>query len=250
MIPMLTGTTLGHQVLVLHTLTGGTLVQFTNFPPSTVFGGTGCTLPTTPSLCFFFQTSLERVQPSQDGSQKVHLLWQTLSALFLLIMVACHPSIFIHYILVLPNKSAIVKNSCGKTLLELANPVATENLKVWRRDSNFISSPVMAVGHKFYSQGWSNAPLLPDIGDHPLIMCFLVEGALVPAVHFIPLQQSSHSLAWGEQQPGRIFKIIGIPVLRKHTTSFQSLTPGHFLSWHPTLFSLFSALLLSMIKKM
>ena len=137
-IPMLTGTTLGHQVLVLHTLTCCTLVQFTNFPPSTVFGGTGCTLPTTPSLCFFFQTSLERVQPSQDGSQKVHLLSQSLSALFLLFMVACHPSIFIHYVLVLPNKSAVIKNSCGKALLELANPVAPESMKVGRRDVSLL----------------------------------------------------------------------------------------------------------------
>ena len=126
---MLTGTTLGHQVLVLHTLTSGTLLQFTNFFSSAVFGGTGCTLPTTPSLCFLFQTSLERVQLSQDGSQKVHLLSQSLSALFRLLMVACHPFIFIHYVLVLPNLSAIVKDSCGKTLVELANPVAPENLR-------------------------------------------------------------------------------------------------------------------------
>ena len=53
----------------------------------------------------------------------------SLSALFRLLMVACHPFIFIHYVLVLPNLSAIVKDSCGKTLVELANPVAPENLR-------------------------------------------------------------------------------------------------------------------------
>ena len=129
MILLLTETTLGHQMLVLHTLACSTLVQFANFPPSTVFGGTDCSLSTIPSLCFLFQTSLERVQLSQDRSQRVHLLSQSLSALFRLLMVACHPFIFIHYVLVLPNLSAIVKDSCGKTLVELANPVAPENLR-------------------------------------------------------------------------------------------------------------------------
>ena len=128
-ILLLTETTLGHQMLVLHTLACSTLVQFANFPPSTVFGGTDCSLSTIPSLCFLFQTSLERVQLSQDRSQRVHLLSQSLSALFRLLMVACHPFIFIHYVLVLPNLSAIVKDSCGKTLVELANPVAPENLR-------------------------------------------------------------------------------------------------------------------------
>ena len=53
----------------------------------------------------------------------------SLSALFRLLMVACHPFIFIHYVLFLPNLSAIVKDSCGKTLVELANPVAPESLR-------------------------------------------------------------------------------------------------------------------------
>jgi len=72
-ILLLTETTLGHQMLVLHTLACSTLVQFANFPPSTVFGGTDCSLSTIPSLCFLLQTSLEQVQLSQDGSQRVSL---------------------------------------------------------------------------------------------------------------------------------------------------------------------------------
>ena len=110
-------------MLVLHTLACSTLVQFANFPPSTVFGGTDCSLSTIPSLCFLLQTSLEQVHcPKMD-------LRGSLSALFRLLMVACHPFIFIHYVLFLPNLSAIVKDSCGKTLVELANPVAPENLR-------------------------------------------------------------------------------------------------------------------------